>query len=226
MQRKLSGMICLSILIFLMLCACGKSEDLVDISTVEGDGYLSILWEGRTYVPFCPVPKSDCGSQIGYLDGETDNRVCGYKEYPPEEWIATYLTVDGGALLYKEVNVTEIPDGLESEYLWNVEKEPEELPDAAKEDSSFEEDMQWDKIPMVRVNGKLYYDTNRESTIEARCGMMDGEITSTVDGTEVPMEDNQSNFGSGYGFQYGIDDTLEIYVNEKWIVFEQREGNE
>ena len=35
---------------------------------------------------------------------------------------------------------------------------------------------------------------------------MDGEITSTVDGTEIPTEDNQSNFGSGFGYQYGADD--------------------
>jgi len=32
--------------------------------------------------------------------------------------------------------------------------------------------------------------------MDARCGTMDGEITSTVDGTEIPTEDNQSNFGS------------------------------
>ena len=35
--------------------------------------------------------------------------------------------------------------------------------------------------------------------MDARCGTMDGEITSTVDGTEIPTEDNQSNFGSGFG---------------------------
>jgi len=34
-------------------------------------------------------------------------------------WIANYLTVDGGAMLYKAKNVTDIPDGLESEYEWN-----------------------------------------------------------------------------------------------------------
>ena len=35
--------------------------------------------------------------------------------------------------------------------------------------------------------------------MDARCGStMDGEITSTVDGTEMPTEDNQSNFGSGW----------------------------
>ena len=35
---------------------------------------------------------------------------------------------------------------------------------------------QWDLIPMVMVNGELYIDTGHESTVEARCGVMDGEI--------------------------------------------------
>ena len=72
----------------------------------------------------------------------------------------------------------------------------------------------WDRIPMVRIDGKLYYDTGRESIMDARCGTMDGEITSTVDGTEIPTEDNQSNFGSGFGYQYGADDTIEIYMRK------------
>ena len=84
----------------------------------------------------------------------------------------------------------------------------------------------WDIIPMVRIDGKLYYDTVRENIMDARCGTMDGEITSTVDGTEIPTEDNQSNFGSGFGYQYGADDTIEIYMNEKWFVFEYREESE
>lgn len=79
---------------------------------------------------------------------------------------------------------------------------------------------------MVRIDGKLYYDTGRENIMDARCGTMDGEITSTVDGTEIPTEDNQSNFESGFGYQYGTDDTIEIYMNEKWFVFEYREESE
>ena len=63
-------------------------------------------------------------------------------------------------------------------------------------------------------------DTGHESTVEARCGMMDGEITSTVDGTEQPTKDNESNFGTGYGYQYGTHEGLiEIYMNDKWWVF-------
>ena len=88
-----------------------------------------------------------------------------------------------------------------------------------------EETQEWDKIPMVMVDGKLYYDTGKESTISGRCGVMDGEITSTVDGSEIPTKDNQSNFGTGFEYQYGADNTIEIFMNEKWIVFEQREGD-
>ena len=85
-------------------------------------------------------------------------------------------------------------------------------------------DSMWDKIPMVRVKDKLYYDTGRESTVEGRCGNMDGQITSTVDGSEIPTENDQSNFGSGFGYQYGSEaNTIEIFMNDKWIVFECRE---
>lgn len=77
-----------------------------------------------------------------------------------------------------------------------------------------------DLIPMVMVNGEIYMDTGHESTVEARCGMMDGEITSTVDATEQPTKDNESNFGTGYGYQYGTQEGLiEIYMNDRWWVF-------
>ena len=119
MKKKLYRVVCLCSFIFIMLCACGKNTNLIDMSTTVGDEYMSIIWEDRTYIPFSVVSKNDCGTQIGYLNGETDNEVCEYKDYPTDEWIANYLTVDGGAMLFKEVNVTDIPDGLESEYEWN-----------------------------------------------------------------------------------------------------------
>ena len=83
-----------------------------------------------------------------------------------------------------------------------------------------EEQEQWDLIPMVMVDGKLYLDTGMESSVEARCGVMDGEITSSVDGTKKPTQDGESNFGTGYGYQYGPQEgTIEIFMNEKWWVF-------
>ena len=330
MKKKLFRIVCLCSLVSIVLCACGKNTNLIDMSTTESDEYMAIIWEDRTYAPFCTISKSDCGTQIGYLNGETDDRICEYKDYPTDEWIANHLMADGGAILFKEVNVTHIPDGLEAEYEWNspeIAKLREKYPEyfelgtfkglevyvwqMAEDDYRFglmqgtnrqktleelmalkgaspeemalilsafdiddrdifvipwqnpissymvtddmvkdpeyisnlrnmlgldldeelmlkqeEADAMYDRIPMVRVDGKLYYDTGKESTIDWRCGNMNGEITSTVDGTEIPTEDNQSNFGSGFGYQYGADDTIEIYMNEKWFVFEYREESE
>lgn len=80
-----------------------------------------------------------------------------------------------------------------------------------------------DRIPMVMADGAMYYDTGRESTVTGRCGVMDGEISSAVERTEVPSENNQSNFGAGYGYQWGsAEGTLEVCIDGKWMVFKRR----
>ena len=77
-------------------------------------------------------------------------------------------------------------------------------------------------VPMVMVEDTLYLDTGYESNVNTRCGMMDGEITSTVERWEEPTEDDQSNFGIGYGYQIGVEEgTIEVYMNGKWLVFEK-----
>ena len=77
------------------------------------------------------------------------------------------------------------------------------------------------------VNGTLYLDTGHESKIEARCGVMDGEITSQVDGNKQPSVDNQSNFGTGYGYQYGATEgTIELFMNGKWWIFATEEARQ
>lgn len=82
-----------------------------------------------------------------------------------------------------------------------------------------------DLIPMVMVKNEVYYDTGKESGIGARCGVMDGEITSMVDRTEIPAENGQSNFGTGYGYQFMAENQIEILMNNKWFVFEKRHGD-
>ena len=73
---------------------------------------------------------------------------------------------------------------------------------------------------MFMVDGVLYEDTGRESTVDGRCGNMDGEITSSVEAWQQPEEDGQSNFGSGFGYQIGMEpDTLEILQDGHWLVF-------
>ena len=72
---------------------------------------------------------------------------------------------------------------------------------------------------MVMVDNTLYQSTGEVSTVDGRCGNMDGEITSqTANGTDAPTENGQSNFGTGYGYQR-MGDTLEVLIDSQWIVF-------
>lgn len=89
------------------------------------------------------------------------------------------------------------------------------------------EEEAWDLPPMVMIQGTLYLDTGYDSTADGRCGVMDGEITSQVEGSEKPAVDGQSNFGTGYGYQYGAAaGTIEIYMNGNWRVFAAEEVRE
>lgn len=80
------------------------------------------------------------------------------------------------------------------------------------------------KVPrMVKVNGILYYDTGKLSTVGKRCGTPDGYIYSTVLPNGIPESDNESNFGSGYGFQYENENTIAMILPTGWTVFSSNE---
>lgn len=73
-------------------------------------------------------------------------------------------------------------------------------------------------VPLVKVNGRLYYDSG-ETGDALRCSVMDGEIRTSVDESRVPGENDESNFGSGFSYQYGINDTLEVEIDGKMHIF-------
>ncbi len=76
---------------------------------------------------------------------------------------------------------------------------------------------------MVMVDGVLYKDTGMVSHV-LRCGVMDGEITSSVNEGEQPVKDNQSNFGKGYGYQRGfVEGRIEVSIDGEWCVFSKEE---
>lgn len=102
---------------------------------------------------------------------------------------------------------------------------PRSAAETQHENNSPSENELAELMPMVQVNGVTYFDTGTESTITGRCGTYDGEIESCVDSTQIPTEDNQSNFGTGYGYQFGRKGTIEVLIDGKWIVFEADETN-
>ena len=115
-MRKMIVLLLMVTMLFI-LCAC-SDQKLANMTTSEGQGYAAIVWGDKTYVPYCAISKKDCGDQIGIVDGDKEDRVYQYKNYSAEQWIINAYTMDG-AMLYREINVSEIPDGLESEYDWN-----------------------------------------------------------------------------------------------------------
>jgi len=99
--------------------------------------------------------------------------------------------------------------------------------DTQEENEPVADEEVWDLIPMVMVNGELYLTTGYSNPEVRECGMFDGEITSTVDGSERPTVDDQSNFGTGYGYQYGaMEGTIKIYMNNKWWIYATEEVRE
>lgn len=84
---------------------------------------------------------------------------------------------------------------------------------------------------MVRINDSLYQFTGQLHDDALRCGNMDGQITSEVDSAETPVQNNQSNFGTGYGYQYGAPDSIEVYMpynapdEMHWLIFSKKDAS-
>lgn len=105
------------------------------------------------------------------------------------------------------------------------EDEPPDTVEPAEDcggDAEPEPETPAEKIPMMMLGGELYCDTG-ETSDDARCGVTDGQITSSVEPWERPGDDGQSNFGSGFGYQYTRKDgTVEVNVDGQWRVFKLR----
>ncbi len=72
--------------------------------------------------------------------------------------------------------------------------------------------------PSVMIDGILYESTGEAREV-LRCGTLDGKITSSVDSGLLPTENDQSNFGEGYGYQFWTDGEIDVVINDEWIIF-------
>lgn len=80
-----------------------------------------------------------------------------------------------------------------------------------------------DRRPMIMVNGDLYLDTGKEVSVEMDESAIIGEITSSVDQSEKPIEEGQSNFGN-IGAKYAhYEDSIVVLLNNEWVLFEKEE---
>lgn len=75
-----------------------------------------------------------------------------------------------------------------------------------------------DFVEMIKVKDQVYISTDVVVDV-LRCGVMDGEIDSTVDPGVLPEKNNQSNFGTGYGYQIRSANIVDVYIDGEWIMF-------
>ncbi len=188
-----------------------------------GGDFQITLYDDGTFTYYEGLASSYLGFGTWEQDGNiitlSDDDAIGYA-------FVNHFTLDGNSLVFIEKESSnfiyvKVADGER----FNLTGEAFKMDNGNDLSSSQAET--WDLIPMVMVDGTLYLDTGHESTIEARCGVMDGEITSQVDGSKQPTIDDQSNFGTGYGYQYGATEgTIEIYMNGKWWIFATEEARQ
>lgn len=114
------------------LAGCGARLQLPETPIVYqqavSDEYAYLTEGEKVYVPYCPYEPNLLGECIGYCDIEdTENSdtfrvyICELKGYSSDQWIVEVLDmgyIREGAIL-RELNTTEIPEGLTSEYEWN-----------------------------------------------------------------------------------------------------------
>ena len=215
----------LSFFVFVLLAACGlnknvtnnqANEQLMKYSRASTADYEYITLMGKTFVPFCAVDNTDRGHLIGIVGEDSQDKIFSYKDYPVDEWIIEFY--DSGemdsSMLLREKGVTVFPEGLESEYEWNqfVTEESciSEQPTESNDSSNL--------CQAVMVNGITYENTGYNSSAVS-CGNMDGEIVSTVGESEMPIENDQSNFGTGFSYQYGTDDRLIVVIDGDFCIF-------
>lgn len=74
-------------------------------------------------------------------------------------------------------------------------------------------------IRMVMVDNLLFTESKEKSTVETRTGLIDGKILYSVAETNIPSKNDESNFGTGYKYQYIAENTIDIYINNNWVRF-------
>ena len=105
-------------LIFLII-SCDTREYQNYTTKLENEiSYICL--NDKNFIPYSSVKKSDCGNQIGIVDYDQNDKIYEYKGYSSDEWIINcYSDMGDTFMLLRELNTTDIPEGLESEYIWN-----------------------------------------------------------------------------------------------------------
>lgn len=78
-----------------------------------------------------------------------------------------------------------------------------------------------DLRPMIMVNGELYLDTGKQMNVEIDESAINGKVSSSIDQSEKPTEEGQTNFGSKGSKYAHFEDNIVVLINNEWVLFEK-----
>lgn len=104
----------------------GKTDEsgLTEYTVEQNADCTSLKADGREFVPFSAADKSQIGKEIGWYEDTTEDvkeNIYEVNGQNPDEWIIAAQEDLKDPMIYKEINVTEYPEGFTSEYPWNKE---------------------------------------------------------------------------------------------------------
>ena len=221
MKKIAAAFLALFALMVLTSC-CGKEDEHIDFSSLIPMSTRSVL-----------VEYTSGGKTISYtaekqVVEELENWLSGLKcERRNFEHGSTPADCDGGecyTFTTDKASFSYVINGKDECYLnikdgWYFVKNPTNPPEFDGGETTALNEEQTVKARAVFVRDRLYISTETESTIEGRCGNMDGEIISSVPEDEMPSKNGESNFGTGYSYQVTGVNTVDVFIGDKIIVF-------
>lgn len=221
-MKKIAAVLLALFALTVLTSCCGKEDEHIDFSSLIPMSTRSVL-----------VEYTSGGKTISYtaekqVVEELENWLSGLKcERRNFEHGSTPADCDGGecyTFTTGKASFSYVINGKDECYLnikdgWYFVKNPTNPPEFDGGETTALNEEQTVKASAVFVRDKLYISTETESTIEGRCGNMDGEIISSVPEDEMPSKNGESNFGTGYSYQVTGVNTVDVFIGDKIIVF-------
>ena len=221
-MKKIAAVLLALFALTVLTSCCGKEDEHIDFSSLIPMSTRSVL-----------VEYTSGGKTISYtaekqVVEELENWLSGLKcERRNFEHGSTPADCDGGecyTFTTDKASFSYVINGKDECYLnikdgWYFVKNPTNPPEFDGGETTALNEEQTVKARAFIVRDRLYISTETESTIEGRCGNMDGEIISSVPENEMPSKNGESNFGTGYSYQVTGVNTVDVFIGDKIIVF-------
>ena len=221
-MKKIAAVLLALFALTVLTSCCGKEDEHIDFSSLIPMSTRSVL------VEYTSGEKTISYTAEKQVVEELENWLSGLKcERRNFEHGSTPADSDGGecyTFTTDKASFSYVINGKDECYLnikdgWYFVKNPTNPPEFDGGETTALNEEQTVKARAVFVRDRLYISTETESTIEGRCGNMDGEIISSVPEDEMPSKNGESNFGTGYSYQVTGVNTVDVFIGDKIIVF-------